>query len=161
VSAEGEDEKKAREIPRPLTQPPASPDRLAREEEREGAFMAALSPEKRNIHIYERELRTLRHHCDLVIQERAEIHQEHRENVQALIILERRHTALLQAYRDSRAINGLATLLLALGATSVSIAGAISDPTWKPPCLWAGIGCFACGFLFAGQSLLRNPPHDY
>lgn len=64
------------------------------------------------------------------------------------------YSRLRQTYESLRANLGLAAAFMAAGGVSVSWAGAISDPFWKPMLLWGGIAGFAYGLFAAACNLI-------
>ena len=148
-------------IPRPSQPPPDVPDDLARLEQNDPARLADLTPQKRNTYLYERTIASLEKQQIMFIEEKNKLYESQAMMQQQLNQLVPRHAALKQAYRDARATNGLTALLMVVGGTLVSVAGAITEAKWKAGLLWSGGATFISGFLFALQASIRNQPEDY
>jgi hypothetical protein len=67
---------------------------------------------------------------------------------------------LRQAYHDLKGNFSIAALLMTAGSVLVSIAGAISDATWKTVTLVGGVTTFSIGFLFTLYTFLWIKPQS-
>jgi len=133
----------------PATPPPEAPDerteqeRIAEREDSESDRLTrmAKSAAYRSIVVAERENKRL---SDQLRNANAELQRLHQQIEQQ----GPQHALLRQAFHDLKGNFSIAALLMTAGGILVSIAGAISDATWKPITLYGGITTFLIGLLF-------------
>jgi hypothetical protein len=133
-------------VAEPVVPPPNVPDEKTQEEAEAGRQEAALmqkmasSPALRSIVVSEREVARLKKELDNANSERFDLHCR-------VLELAPENALLQQSMHDMRGNFTIAALLLTGGSISVSIAGAISNPNWKPIALIAGITAAVIGFI--------------
>lgn len=120
--------------------PPDAPDDFTRAEQGYIDQLASMPPQRRNVHLYERQAAAIEADRQRLLAEVAACRR-------TLDGLRPAYASLDQACGDMRGVLGIATLAMTIGGVLISIAGAISDETWKPKSLWGGIGLSACGLL--------------
>ncbi len=133
----------------PATPPPEAPDerteqeRIAEREDSESDRLTrmAKSAAYRSIVVAERENKRLSDQLRYANAELQRLHQQIEQQGP-------QHALLRQAFHDLKGNFSIAALLMTAGGILVSIAGAISDATWKPITLYGGITTFFIGFLF-------------
>ncbi len=133
----------------PATPPLEAPDerteqeRIAEREDSESDRLTrmAKSAAYRSIVVAERENKRL---SDQLRNANAELQRLHQQIEQQ----GPQHALLRQAFHDLKGNFSIAALLMTAGGILVSIAGAISDATWKPITLYGGITTFLIGLLF-------------
>lgn len=145
----------------PATPPPEAPDerteqeRIAELEESESERLTrmAKSPAYRSIVVAERENKRLSEQLRDTNAELCRLHQEIEKQGPQLALLR-------QAFHDLKGNFSIAALLMTAGGVLVSIAGAISDATWKPAILYGGVTAFSIGFLFTVFTFLWVRPQS-
>ena len=144
-------------VAEPAIPPPNVPDDRTREEVEEERQEISLikelasKPALRSVFVSERENVRLKKELDDANTER--------RNLQDRVFgLGPENAVLKQSMHDMRGNFTIAALLLTGGSTSESIAGAISDQTWKPITLIAGITASIIGLVLTIYTFfLINP----
>ena len=113
--------------------------------------MLCDATEIESVYLSERETARLRDDCDRLEAQRLHLQDRLDELVP-------KHEAIRQAFNDSRGSFGLSALFLTLGGASISVAGAISNPSWKPILLWGGIATAGCRFLLSLSTMVWIKP---
>lgn len=144
----------------PAGPPPEAPDERTEEErnadEKEFALdhlNRMLKAPYRAIYVAEREYKLLSEQVRDMSAELRRLHEEvEREGPQYAI--------MRQALHDLRGTFSVAALLMTAGGVSVSIAGAISDTTWRPITLYGGIATALVGLFLTLFSLVWIKPQS-
>lgn len=142
-------------IAEPATPPPALPDERTEAERQEFLLYKELAskPAFRSVFLSERENKRLRKELD-------DVNRERREFQACIHHLGPENALLKQAMHDLRGNFTIAALLLTGGSTSVSIAGAISNPTLKPITLISGVAASIIGFVLTMYTFLWIKPRS-
>jgi hypothetical protein len=126
-------------ISEPASPPPTEPDEQTRQD-LELISQLAKQPAFRSVYVAERENQRLKKQYDDTNKERRCLQGQ-------VSRLGPENAMLRQSMHDMRVNFRFAMIVLTVGSLSVGIAGAVTDPTWKPILLYGGIAASVIGLL--------------
>ena len=139
-------------ITEPAAPPPTEPDEQTRQD-LELISQMAKQPAFRAAFVSERENRRLKEQYDDTNKERRCLQDQVNR-------LSPENATLRQSMHDMRGNFTIAAIVLAVGSLSVSIAGAIANPSWKPVFLYGGIVASVIGLLLTLYTFFWVRPHE-
>lgn len=120
--------------------------------------LAEMTPAKRNIHLYERQIAALSADKTIMLEEKRQLTAERRVLTKYSHDVAAHYGYLAQAHHDLKSTLGFGALLLAAGGALISVAGALSESFWKVPAFWIGLTSFAWGFVKSIFSYFHTKP---